>query len=308
MSEELAENTESPEASTENVSHETNDNQEQRPAGYDPVDLSGLDPGIAKSIEDRFGYFFKQVKEQKRALGEYRGIAQQQSQLIEDLRSGVGMVVDHLETRSAQETESSLRQKMQDAFDSGDNKAYVAAQQELSKYWLDQGLKKQQPQQVQKPQGRTSASSMAQEGVQDGDISPQDAQLIDAWQNESNERGEPLRPWAQTEDPSKPSPDFVKALFVANRFVEDNPGANSQQVLAHVDKEMGTKSRQQSQTVMGGRLTTPSKNQRMTLSTKQQEIAVRTKFGSKDGAKSEAEYIAAYRKQIEKVQSTKRSR
>jgi hypothetical protein len=313
MSEEIAETSEATQQS-ENVSHETNDNNQEtrsKPAGYDPVDLSDLPPEKAQQVEERINYLYRQVKDTGKNIREYRSIAEQQAQLIEDLRNGVGMVVDHLENKTFQENEATLRQKMENAFEAGDLKGYHEAQDKLQDLKL-QKLTKPQPQKKTETQkqayaGKVSASSMAQEAVQDGELDPQDATFVSAWQQETNDRGEPLRPWTTTADPNDPDPDFVKALVITKKVWDQYPNRSIKENLAEIDKRMGVQTRSSGQTVMGGSLTTQGKNSKITLSAKQQEIAVRTKFAGPK-AKSDADHIAAYRKQLEKVQASQRSR
>jgi hypothetical protein len=80
--------------------------------------------------------------------------------------------------------------------------------------------------------------------------------------------------------------------------------ATMEQKMAEVDRRMGVKKSASRQTVMGGGLTGNRKTNKLTLSPKQQEIALKT--GSRD--KSDAEKIDWYRKQLEKVNQRKGAR
>jgi hypothetical protein len=78
--------------------------------------------------------------------------------------------------------------------------------------------------------------------------------------------------------------------------------------LDELDKRMGTKKQRSGQnSVMGGNFTPRGKSGKVTLTAKQQEIAVRTKFGGPK-AKSDAEHLEAYRKQIERLASESQSK
>ena len=119
-----------------------------------------------------------------------------------------------------------------------------------------------------------------------------------AWQEERDARGMPIRPWSQGSHP-----DFVvaeaitKSIFTSPQYQH----LTTQQKLAEVDKRMGVNRNQGGQTVLGGRLTTPTKGSKITLSEEQKKIAIKTKFGSNKSAKSDTEYIEKYKKQIERV-------
>ena len=97
-------------------------------------------------------------------------------------------------------------------------------------------------------------------------------------------------------------------MLIAKKIWAENPYRSAKENLAEVDRRMGIKQNNGGQAVLGGTLTTRGKSSKITLSPQQERIAVKTKFGAKQGAKSDADYIAAYRKQIESVQSSKGGR
>lgn len=275
-------------------------NEREKPAGYDPVDLSTLPEEIAKPLNDRIDYLYSQVKTNERALREYRSLSAEQAQAIEDLMSGVGQVVDHLENKTMIESEANIEKSMREAFEGGDLDKFFKEQKKLIEIQTKKLIPAKENIQKNISKQATDTSNY---------ISPEDDRLVEAWQSETDERGQPLRPWARTENPEDPDPDFVKAYIITKRVAAQNPGKSMNQILAEVDKQMGVKtaSLNGSQNVMGGNLKTQSKNRTIRLTPKQQEIAVRTKFGGSK-AKSDAEHIEAYRKQIEKIQSQKGAR
>jgi hypothetical protein len=276
-------------------------NDEAKPTGYDPVDLSTLPDEIRKPLEDRINYLYRQTKTNEKAVREYRSVTADQSKLIDELRQNVGQVVHHIQTEQTSEKEAQLQAEMEKAFSEGDIKAFTKAQTALVSFHAKQNAPKQEVRQ-NLGQPAQNARQVAQEAVQDGEISHQDAQYMEAWAAETDERGQSIRPWTVNPDPNFPDPDFVKAAMLADQFYQKNPGATIQQVTSFVDQKMGVK-RNAAQTVMGGNLTTPRKSARVNITPKQQEIAVRTKFGGP--GKSDAEHIEAYRKQIESTKGTK---
>lgn len=305
-----AEVSEGTQETTQEVSNEAKEDK-GRPAGYEPVDLSDLPPEKAKAVEERINYVYGQLKHNQRMLGEYRGIAQQQSQKLEELTNGVVQVVDHLQNRSMNENEAQLEKQMNDAFESGDQKAYMAAQTKLLDLKVKKELAQQKPKQQYTPPQKQSYPQSASQIANDPDsgLNPQDATVVSSWQDERDEKGQQLRPWAvnKSSNPDRPDPDYIRAALVAQQVFEDNPHRSTAENLAEIDKKMGVKQTSGGQTVMGGSLTTIGKTSKMKLSPDAERIAIRTKFGGPN-AKSDAEHIEAYRKQMEKLSSSKRSR
>lgn len=268
-----------------------------KPAGYHPVDPSTASP---KEVQDRIDYLYRQVKDQSRHLGEYRTIAQQQSQQINELMSGVNTVVTHLHTKSVAESENDVRQKMQAAFEAGDTKAYLAEQEKLIDLKAQQRAQPQPKNQTQQQAFAGQPQSAAQIADQSDTLAPADKTYVSSWQEEKDERGNMIRPWAFDS-----SPDYRAALTETAAVINNPAFANKTlaEKLEEVDRRMGVKKSPGTQNVMGGGLTPRGKSSKIVLSPAQERIAVRTKFGARDGAKTDADYIAAYRKQIDSVQS-----
>lgn len=273
--------------------------------GYDPVDFATATP---EELKQRYDYLYKQVKDGKRTektLNEFRRIAAEQAQRIEELTTGFTGVVDHLTNQSFAEKEAALENKFKEAYETGDTVKLIALQRELAeltaKKIVAEKEKKQAPKQEQKP--ANNAAAIAKDAYEDGEISFEDKSYVNAWQDERDESGNLLRPWAfnRSSDPSRPDPQHIAALaetqavFMSPRFAN----ATMEQKMAEVDRRMGTQTRSGRQNVMGGNLTSAKKPSKITLSSKQQEIATRTKFAGP--GKSDAEHLEAYRKQIEQT-------
>lgn len=291
----------------------------EKPAGYLPVDLDTANP---QQVKERIDYLFSQIKNSERigkentkSLNEYRALAAQQSAVINELTSNMGVVAEHLHGKNVAESENAVRERMQAAFEAGDVKAYLAEQEKLIEIKADQKFAKKQ---APPPKNETrqmanagvkmgNAHDVAQDAMEGGELTRDDVTHVKAWQDESDSTGNLLRPWAHTEDPSDPDPDYVKALLISKKVWEKNPNMTTQEKLAEVDKKMGVQSRQGGQNVMGGNLTRGQNKSKVTLSPELQKLAVRTKFGGSK-AKTDADHIEAYRKQVEKVQSSRGSR
>lgn len=276
--------------------------KDDKPAGYKPVDLSGLPP----EVKERVDYLYRQVKDNDRTVREYRQIAAEQSRQIQELATGFNGVVTHLQDKNIDDSEETITTQMNAAFERGDNKAYLEAQKKLINLGVEKRIiaeKKtvQQPQQRQQAQPM-DAREIANRAQSEGELSPNDYRTTEAWQNEKDESGNFIRPWSRTPDVNNPDPMFVqaltetKAVFTNSRF----SGLSYEEKLAEVDRRMGVAKRVTSQTVTGGGLNGRAKMSKVTLSPDIEKLAIRTRFGGPK-AKTDAEHIEAYRKQLEKV-------
>ena len=287
--------------SQEETQETSNDNaetpQNEKPAGYYPVDISNLPEDIAKPIEERFDYLFKQIKQNERkgdsTLNQYRSLAAEQARVIEELTKGQSAIVDHLQDKTFKDTESQLTAKMNAAFEAGDSKGYQDAQAKLIELQVEKRFAKNKPVQ-QKP---TQQTNPVQQAVQEGNLQPEEAYTIDAWQDESS-NGVPLRPWAKIGHPDYERAYAETIAVLSNRNLQDK---SMKEKLEEVDRRMGLKQNTGKQTVLGGNLTTNRKNNKLTISAEAQEIAIRTKYAGP--GKSDSEHITAYLKQIQKTKS-----
>lgn len=298
----------------------TQENQQEnggeRPSYAPRVDLSSIPEEFRGPIENRFKHLSHLMKKQGGELNEYRNIAKSQSDKIEELMGGMGQVVDHLQKEKYESTESSLKQQLREAHERGDTEAWLSINDKINDIKVQRAVaaqQKPQPKQEQKPTTYRTPTAMevAEQAAQSGEISAEELQVVDQYQGEKDENGRLLRPWAfnRSQDPRNPDPEYVQGLMEA-RAVFGNPrfaNLSIDQKLAEVDKRMGVKKSGGSQTVMGGGLTNSKRSSKITLSPKQQEIALKTKFGGPK-AKSDAEHLEAYRKQIELVSTRKGAR
>lgn len=265
-------------------------------AGYDPIDFATATP---EQIQQRHDYLYKQIKDQKRtegALREYKKIAQEQSRRIDELTNGFTGVVSHLQEKSFTENEAQLEDTLQKAWDAGDHKAYVKAQTQLV---LLQSKKDGAAKEDKRAPARTEQKPIEYQDSGSG-LEPEDQRVVDSWQEEKDESGTLLRPWAynRSNDPQRPDRQFARGLFEMKDVLEDDKFPTMADKVAEVDRRMGVQKQGSKQTVMGGGLTGNRKTSKLTLSDKQRDIAVKTKFGGPK-AKSDADHIEAYRKQIE---------
>lgn len=271
----------------ENTETETNSNENERPAGYAPVDVSTAPP---EQVQERIDYLFKQIKDGQRTTTEYRRLVEDQSRKIDELTNGFGQVVDHLSNQSIESQETTLRQQMRTSFESGDMEGYEKAQSGLVKLQVQKEVQKNAP----KPQKQAAPQEEETITLLNG---AHEENYVDAWSNEK-QNGVSIRPWAQ-----QSHPDFQHAYHEATSVLSSPRYASwsIEQKMDEVDRRMGTQKQSGGQIVMGGNLTGRTKGTKITMTDKQREIAVKTKFGSRDGAKTDADYIAAYRKQIEQT-------
>lgn len=270
------------------------DGQQQRHGGF--VDFNTATP---EEIGRKFSDLYGQVKQSKRALGEFKDVAAQQAKLIADLTNGVGVVVDHLQQKSFVDTEAQLMQELTAAHTRGDSKAFLEAQTKLIQVKAEKIVsEKMQPRDVVRNNAGVQVTKAPTHDAV-SDMSPQESQILKAWVDERDESGRELRPWAFPH-----SPDYenayaeTQAVFTNSRYA----GLTMDQKLAEVDKRMGVKKPAAGQSVMGGSLTNGKTGSKITLSPDLEKIAIRTKFGGPK-AKTDADHIEAYRQQMVKVKS-----
>lgn len=276
-------------AATEPASQNTG-----KPAGYAPIDETTANP---QQVKDRLDYLYGQVKTSDREKREMRGLLQQQSEALAWLSQGQQAVVDHLQTRSYADTETVLKQQMQDAWNKKDERAYIEAQNKLMDVQVEKKVSEKtrpQPQQMNGQQQYRSAAEVANQAVHTGELSPDEYRSTETWQNERNQSGQLVRPWAFDSDPA-----HQQALFEA-RAVLANPRYASlsyEQKLQEVDRRMGVQKPTVGQNVMGANLTKGTKSVKLELSAEQRQMALRLK----PRGKSDTDALESYRKQLEKI-------
>ena len=283
-----------------------------------PVDLSSLPDDLRAPIEGRFAHLSRLMKKNESKyegrLSERDNLLAQQAKIIEELQSGVGMVVDHLQDKSLNDAESRIMERLETAHEAGDTKAYLAAQRDLIKLENKKTLLEErkaaapkQERQVQQQLPR-NASSVANDAATEGAISSEDAVMIKAAQDETDDYGNLLRPWAHasTADP-KDDPEFIRSVVNAQVIWQNPKFRTTEQKIAELDRIMGTRKTSAGQSVMGGSLTSQRRNGKITLTPNQERIAVRTKFGGSK-AKSDSDHIEAYRKQVADYNAKKGAR
>lgn len=275
--------------------------------GYKQVDFKSSTP---EEIEARFNRLYGQTKHLQRDLGSYRDLAKQQADVIADLQKGVYAIADHVNDQRISETEAKLEDELSAALEVADYKKAAKIQSKLSEVQTRKIISEQKK--AEKPRDNTppqqqyiSASQMADQAVQDGDLTQEQAHVAKAWGAETDDSGNVVRPWVVnrgTEE--RPDPDYVKALLVTEEIFNDPRYASLsfEARLNEVDKKMGTRKGAAKQSVMGGGLTGKPRNVKVTLSSDAEKLATRMKYAGP--GKSDAEHIEAYRKQIDRVKST----
>lgn len=264
---------------------------DNKPAGYDPVDVKTASP---EEIQERLDYLYSQVKDGKRTTAEYRKLSAAQSQAIEELQSNVGAVVNHLTDKSYGDKEKALLAARSAAREAGDQNAFDEAQDELDDLRIEKKLaaKASKSEKLQPKNEPTEA-----------DLDPDLVRYVNSWEKEKNDNGELVRPWTQANHPRFREADIeAKAVFQNPRY----ENMTMDQKLEEVDRRMGLNKSGAKQTVLGGGFTSSKKIGKVTLSPRQEQIAIRTKVaGSKA---SDSEHIERYRKQIENISKAKEAR
>jgi len=286
-----------------NESEQVQTPKNERPEGYDIIDPEKASP---EDVQKRINYLYKQYRTSNEELRSYKEIAAEQSRLLSELQNGMGAVVDHLQSSKFVETEAQVKAQLKAAYESGDADAATDAQEKLAELKARKILAEQNK--LQKPKAQPQ-QNQPQQPQQYDDVMYEGRDVIENWQSETDENGRLVRPWAFTKDANRPDPDYIEALAVTHKIL-NSPAyehLSMEEKLRKVDERMGTKQQSQGgQNVLGSRLTTQKKTARVTLTPEMQKVAIRTKFGGSN-AKTDADHIEAYRKQLEIVKSTKRS-
>lgn len=266
-----------------------------KPPGYYPIDVESASK---EEVAQRLNYMFRQIKDNERYRHKADKVMADQSKMLDEIVNGMGVVASHLQDKTFNETEAQFMQEMQAAHESGDTRAYMAAQSKL----INLGVQKELAVQQRKlaPNQEEKQAEADQPVFDESAISPSTR----AWQEERDERGNHLRPWTQPIHPR------YQQAFAELMAIKRNPSmanASEEQVMAEVDRRMGVNKQSPKQTVMGGALTGSRKMSKITLTPELEKLAIRTKFGGPK-AKSPADHIEAYVKQMEQVRSQKGAR
>lgn len=270
------------------------------------VDLGTLDDDTRKAVEGRFAHLSRMIKKTEQKYGgeveQWRSVAEQQSRLIEDLQTNQGAVVDHLQSKSYDDAESKWKATMRTAFENGDINAQIEANEKLIEIRTQKEMLKLQQKNKPPKQERKQPVERASD-TSESLITPQEHSILESWQEETDDNGNLLRPWAVSDNPNKPAPGLAEAVAVFNnpRFKTFNDKLNE------IDRRMGLQQKTNGQAVLRGGLQGGTKMSKIALSPEIERLAIRTKFGGSK-AKSDADHIQAYVKQMELVRSKKGAR
>lgn len=263
--------------------------------GYDPVDIDTASP---EEIKTRLNYLYKQAKTGQKTqseLREMREIAAQQAQVIADLQNGMYQFADHLQNKTLAETEAQLRIQKQQAYETGDYATLAAIDDKLMEIKVQKASNQNKP----KPQAKqqpVNQAAQVEEYELDENTEYEGKEVAEAWRFETDTGGNPIRPWAE-----KGHPEFQSALAVTLNVLNNpaNAKLSMEQKLAIVDQRMGVRRTTGHQTVMNGGLNPKPRIAKVVLTPEMERIATKTRFGGPN-AKTDADHIAAYRKQLEK--------
>lgn len=280
------------EASIETNRTETSNTNEG--SGYERVEFS-------PEQQKRFDNLYGQVKAQDRKFNEALDVMRQQSDTIAQLQQGVGNVVNHLNTQSNNTSEEAARNEADAAFARGDSRGYLKAMEKVAQLSaakiVQQSLNQQQQQQRQQQQ--KPGNEVARAATNNGHLNAADVPAFEAWQDERDASGNPVRPWAKRETGGD---HFESALLRSAGVFADPKFRNApiEQKLEEVDRIMGVTKQSPQQNVMGSNLTTKGKPNNIKISADMEKVLNHLKpRGSK--AKNAPDPVAWYREQAVKA-------
>lgn len=269
-----------------------------------PVDLSALPDDIRGPIEARISHLTKIMgkndRKHARELQEWRELAAEQSRRLEELSQGFTTIAAQTEERSFAEMESRLASEMNAAYEAGNVQAYNEAHRKLIDLKVEKAVAERERKAEPKKEEKKPQTPMRQP---QNNMNDEDQAVVDAWQDERDESGRMLRPWAYNRGtPEEPDEDYLRAVAETHAVLMNPRFRNStmEEKMAEVDRRMGVTRPAGRQPVMGGNLTRGAKPSKLTLNEAQRKIAVKMKLGGPK-AKSDADHIEAYRKQLEQM-------
>lgn len=275
----------------------------QKPDGWDKVDFQNDPP---EKIEQRFNRLFKQVKGFQRDLQTRDDLLAEQSAVIKELHQNQTKVVSHIQNQDFNGAETRLIQARKDARANGDDNLVDQINDQIADIKLKKLTIASTPKQPAQPQARPqNAGEAARYAASQGVLAEEDQEVIQTWQEETDDGGEALRPWALASDPQ------YNAALIEARAVFSNPKfarKSMPEKLAEVDRRMGLEQPKPRQDVMpsgrgaGGDLTRGNGKGNMRgvqMSERAVKMAIHNKFAGP--GKSNDEHIEAYRQQIAKI-------
>ena len=186
----------------------------KRGTGY--VDFDSLPKDIAEVIEPRFKRLYGNLKAVERDRDSQFEINRKLAEQLEELHSKVNQ-------RDTGDTLSRLREAHKVALMSADYDKATEIMEQITDYKAQA-----------KPTPRVEVPAPTREAV---DLSPAEQRAIVSWQAATDENGQPLRPWANAAHPK-----FQSAMKMIGAVTDDPDfaGASITEVLAEVDKKMGS--------------------------------------------------------------------
>lgn len=266
-----------------------NDNQ-VKPEGWDQVEFT-------PEQQKRFDRVYGQVKTMERELKEARQFMKDQAKALMTVQQGQQQIASHIVDTSFSQKESQLIEARKAAFEKGDLEAFTRASDEIAELKLEKKFAAQKPQkpEVQVQEDKPiSADDIVNMALQEGEITHNDITIYQSWARETDQFGQPLRPWINQMDMRNSRAAYIAAAVANDPSME---GKTMAQKLMEIDKLMGVQKVSQQNVMPGGaNLTRPNKVSNIKLPPDIEKMAVQTQFAGL--GKSPAEHVEAYRQVI----------
>lgn len=268
---------------------------ETKPEGFDKVEFT---PEQLARVNRIYGNMKRYENDSK----EQRELNQALVRELTNIRTEQSHIVTHLQTADFKDAETKLSQRRTEAWNKGDLEGYNRANDEMVEIRLKKELaKNRQPPVQQQPiqQQRSLDGNRVVDGARDkGDITPEEAGIAQSWMAETDQNGNPKRPWAT--NPSDPR-NYAAALEAQAVF--NSPSFVNKSIadkLREVDRRMGVQTQAGRTNVLpSGNLTNPAKTNNIKLDPAIEKIAIRTKFGGSK-AKSDQDHVEAWKRAVAK--------
>jgi len=233
----------------------------QKPDGYEQVDFNKIqDPELAQKVEARFNRLYAQMKESHTVAQKTEQILMEQAKQMDDLKASMA-------SQKSDSTMADLRKQLKEAKEDSDYDREVRIQEQMANVVAEQKFADVKLEPKKAPEAQPAQPQNQGPALSDNELS-----IVEAWQNERNDRNEVSRPWAYYGHPDyQDAMAEVQAVLVSKRFANKS----MQEKLAEVDKRMGMSKNSDARSVLGGNLTMPNKSKTIELTPAQKEIALK---------------------------------
>jgi len=287
--------------------------EKPKKAGYDRIDFATAKP---EEIQARFDRVYGQVKAQDKKMQQYARDMQLAAAHIQQLNEAVNALNGQNSMSQYENAEATLVARLKEASERGDDNAQALLFKQLADLTAEKKLKEvmiqAQKNQPRQPQNPANAQAYANQAYQNGELDVGERDYVVSWQSETDESGQPLRPWAFSTDPRHHRAlGYAKQIFADPEF----QSYTIEEKMAELDRLMNAKPQQQQRPTAAARATIPQAMRQQSspngnvvrLTEQEKRVAIMLKSGGVN-AKSDSDHIKAYAMQKSAIEKANKRR